>query len=146
MPSLLRVAPSGVHERGVYAAAFIAKGARIIEYTGRRVPESEVPEDEDNPHTFLFGLDDGIVIDPEVGGNEARWINHGCDPNCETIDEDGRIFIYALRDIEPGEELFYDYALQIDEPITKKSKKLYECLCGSPKCRGTMLALSSPSA
>ena len=137
---MIQVAPSGVHARGVYAAAFIPKGARIIEYTGRRIPESEFPDDADNPHTFLFGLDDGVVIDPEIGGNEARWINHGCEPNCETIDEDGRIFIYALRDIEPGEELFFDYALEIDEPVTKESKKLYECLCGSPQCRGTMLA------
>jgi uncharacterized protein len=138
---LLKVAPSGVHERGVYAAEFIAKGKRIIEYTGQRVPEKDVPDDDDNPHTFLFGLDDGVVIDPEIGGNEARWINHCCDPNCETIDENNRIFIYAIRDIEAGEELFYDYALEIDEPITKKSRKLYECLCGSPHCRGTMLAI-----
>ena len=138
----IRVSKSGVHERGAYAAAFIPRGTRIIEYTGRRVRESEMPEDDDaNPHTFLFGLDDGIVIDPEVGGNEARWINHGCDPNCETIDEDGRIFVYALRDIEPGEELLYDYALEIDDPITPASRKLYECLCGSPQCRGTMLGI-----
>jgi SET domain-containing protein len=130
-----------VHERGVYAAEFIAKGRRIIEYTGRRVPEKDVADDDNNPHTFLFGLDGGVVIDPEIGGNEARWINHCCDPNCETIDENNRIFIYAIRDIEPGEELFYDYALEIDEPITKKSKKLHACFCGSPHCRGTLLAL-----
>lgn len=140
-PPRLKVAPSGVHERGVFAANFIAKGTRIIEYTGQRVPETDAPDDNDNPHTFLFGLDNGVVIDPEIGGNEARWINHCCDPNCESIDESGRIFIYAIRDIEPGEELFYDYALEIEEPITKKSKKLYECLCGGPHCRGTMLAL-----
>lgn len=137
----VKVAPSGVHERGVYAAEFIAKGSRIIEYKGRRVPEQDAPDDDKNSHTFLFGLDNGVVIDPEIGGNEARWINHCCDPNCESIDEDGRIFIYAIRDIEPGEELFYDYALEIDEPITRKSKKFYECLCGTPHCRGTMLAL-----
>ena len=78
---------------------------------------------------------------PEVGGNEARWINHSCDPNCEAIEEDDCIFIYALCDIEPCEELSYDYALEIDEPITKKSKKEFECLCGTPGCRDTMLAL-----
>lgn len=137
----LKVAPSGVHERGVFAANFITKGKRIIEYTGRRVPEKDAPDDDDNPHTFLFGLDNGVVIDPKIGGNDARWINHCCDPNCETIDENSRIFIYATREIEPGEELFYDYALEIDEPITKNLKKLYECLCASPHCRGTMLAL-----
>jgi len=91
----------------------------------------------------LFGLTNGKdVIDPEIGGNEARWINHCCEPNCEAIEEDDRIFIYAMRNIEPGEELFYDYSLEIDEPITKDAKKQYECFCGNDKCRGTMLGLS----
>jgi len=70
-PPTVKVAPSDVHERGVYAAGFIAKGTRIIEYTGRRVPEEEAPDDKNNAHTFLFGLDNGVVIDPEIGGNEA---------------------------------------------------------------------------
>ena len=140
-PSLLKVDPSGVHGRGVYAEKFISKGTRIIEYAGERIPWADTSDDEDNSHTFIFGLGNGAVINPEVGGNEARWINHSCDPNCEAIEEDDRIFIYALRDIEPGEELAYDYALEIDEPITKKSQKEFECRCGSPGCRRTMLAL-----
>ena len=140
LPSL-KVGPSGVHGRGGYATEFIAKGTRIVEYTGQRVPWEDPPDDENNPHTFIFGLESGEVIDPEIGGNEARWINHCCDPNCEAIEEDDRIFIYAMRDIESGEELFYDYALEIDEPITEESMKEYECLCGSPSCRGTMLGL-----
>ncbi len=139
--SLLKVDSSGVHGRGVYAKKFISKGTRIIEYAGERIPWTETSDDEDNPHTFIFGLENGTVINPEVGGNEARWINHSCDPNCEAIEEDDRIFIYALRDIEPDEELSYDYALEIDEPVTRKLKKVYECLCGSPHCRRTMLAL-----
>jgi SET domain-containing protein len=137
----VEVRESGVHGRGVYAAAFIRKGTRIIEYTGERVSWEAAPDDPNDPHTFNFGLENGDVINPEVGGNDARWINHSCDPNCEAVEEDGRIFIYAIRDIEPGEELFYDYALEIDEPITKKTKKFYECLCASPHCRGTMLAI-----
>jgi SET domain-containing protein len=140
-PPTLKVRRSRVHGRGVYAGELIRKGTRIIEYTGQRVPEREVVEDKNDPHTFYFGLDNGEVIDPEIGGNVARWINHSCDPNCESIDEDGRIFIYAVRKIEPGEELSYDYALQIDEPINRKSKKQYQCFCGSPDCRGTMLGL-----
>jgi SET domain-containing protein len=140
VPPLLEVRRSGVHGRGVYAREFIAKGTRIIEYTGERVSERDAPDDENDPHTFYFGLENGDVIDPERGdGNEARWINHSCDPNCESIEENGGIFIYALRNIEPGEELLYDYSLEIDEPITRKSKKQYECLCGSSDCRGTML-------
>lgn len=139
--SLLEVRASGVHGRGVYAVKPIRKGKRIIEYTGKRVLWESVPADLDSTHTFLFGLDNGRdVIDPEIGGNEARWINHSCDPNCEAIEEDDeRVFIYALRQIRPGEELFYDYALQVDEPRTKEVEEEAECHCGSAKCRSTML-------
>jgi SET domain-containing protein len=138
----IEVRESGVHGHGVYAMESIANGTRIIEYTGQRVSWEAAPNDENDPHTFNFGLDNGEVINPEIGGNEARWINHGCDPNCEAIEEDDRIFIHALRDIQAGEELFYDYALEIDEPITEESKKKFACRCRSPNCRGTMLDTS----
>lgn len=138
---LLRVGSSGVHGRGVYAKDFIPEGARIIEYTGRRIPWEETDDDEDDLHTFIFGLGGGEVINAAIGGNEARWINHSCNPNCEAIQEKRRIFIHATQDIPPGEELTYDYALEIDEPITEKAKKEYACLCASPNCRGTLLGL-----
>ena len=99
----IEVRESGVHGHGVYAMEFIPKGTRIIEYTGQRVSWEAAPNDENDPHTFNFGLDNGEVINPEIGGNDARWINHGCDPNCEAIEEDDRIFIDAIRDIEAGE-------------------------------------------
>ena len=137
----IKVRKSGVHGRGVYATQFIPEGTRIIEYTGERVSEEAAPNDEDNPHTFNFGLENGEVINPEIGGNDARWINHCCDPNCQAIEEDNRIFIYAMCDIEAGEELFYDYAMEIDEPITEESKRKFACHCGASNCRGTMLAL-----
>lgn len=137
----IEVRASRVHGRGVYSIKPIRKGSRVIEYTGTRMSWEDAPNDPDNPHTFNFGLDNGDVINPEIGGNEARWINHSCDPNCEAIeDEDDRVFIYALRHLQPGEELFYDYALEIDEPPTKELEKEHECLCGSEKCRGTLLA------
>ena len=135
------VRDSAVHGRGVYATRFIPEGTRIIEYTGRRVSWERAADDENDPHTFIFGLDNGEVIDPTIGGNDARWINHCCDPNCEAIEEDDRIFIYATRDVEAGEELFYDYALEIDEPVTEESKRKFACHCGSANCRGTMLSL-----
>ena len=137
----IKVRKSGVHGRGVYATQFIPEGTRIIEYTGERVAEEAAPNDEDNPHTFNFGLENGEVINPEIGGNDARWINHCCDPNCQAIEEDNRIFIYAMCDIEAGEELFYDYAMEIDEPITEESKRKFACHCGTSNCRGTMLSL-----
>jgi len=135
------VRESAVHGRGVYATRFIPEGTRIIEYTGQRVSWERATDDENDPHTFIFGLDNGEVIDPTIGGNDARWINHCCDPNCEAIEEDDRIFIYATRDVEAGEELFYDYALEIDEPVTEESKRKFACHCGSANCRGTMLSL-----
>jgi SET domain-containing protein len=137
----IEVRESAVHGRGVYAAQFIPEGTRIIEYAGQRVSWEAAPDDENDPHTFNFGLENGEVISPEVGGNDARWINHCCDPNCEAIEEDNRIFIYAMRDIAAGEELFYDYAMEIDEPITEESKRKFACHCGASNCRGTMLGL-----
>jgi SET domain-containing protein len=136
----IEVRESGVHGRGVYARQLIARGTRIIEYTGERVSWEAAPDDE-NPHTFNFGLDNGYVINPEVGGNDARWINHSCDPNCEAVEEDDRIFIYAIRNIQPGEELLYDYHMELDEPITESTKKKFGCQCGASNCRGTMIEL-----
>lgn len=142
----IQVRQSGVHGKGVFALQAIAAGERIIEYKGEIIAWPEAlrrhPHDPSDPnHTFYFSLDDGThVIDANVGGNAARWINHACDPNCESDETDGRVFIQALRDLQPGEELFYDYGLVIDERYTPKLKKEYECRCGSPNCRRTMLA------
>jgi SET domain-containing protein len=142
------VRDSPIHGRGVYAARALRKGERIIEYTGRIISWKEAdrlpPSDPNDPHhTFLFSLSDGKrVIDASGATNAARWINHSCDPNCETEeDEDGRVFIEALREIPRGEELHYDYCLIIDDKITKKVRQQYQCLCGAADCRGTMLAI-----
>jgi SET domain-containing protein len=136
---------SSVHGKGVFAVAPIRAGERIIEYKGEVITWAEAlrrhPHDPSDPHhTFYFHIDDGHVIDAKYGGNAARWINHACNPNCEADEVDGRVFIKALRDIAPGEELFYDYRLVIDERYTPKLKKQYECRCGAPNCRRTMLA------
>jgi len=141
----IQVRRSGVHGKGVFALQAIAAGATIIEYTGEVISWKEAlrrhPHDPKDPnHTFYFHIDDGHVIDAKHGGNASRWINHSCDPNCEADEEDGRVFIKALRDLSPGEELFYDYGLVIDERYTAKLKKEYACRCGSAACRGTMLA------
>jgi len=137
----IEVRDSKVHGLGVFATGPIRGGRRIIEYLGQRMPWEAASEDPDDPHTFLFGLKDGNqVINAAIGGNESRWINHSCDPNCEAVEEKGRVFIYALRDLSPGEELFYDYALEIDEPRTPETEKQFQCSCGSASCRGTLLA------
>jgi SET domain-containing protein len=138
---------SRIHGRGVYAARRIRRGERVAEYKGELISWDEAdrrpPSDPEDPHhTFFFSLADGKgVIDGNVGGNASRYINHSCDPNCETEEtDDGRIFVMALRDIRRGEEIVYDYCLIIDERVTKKLKRQYECRCGAEDCRGTMLA------
>ncbi len=139
--TFLKVRKSPVHGRGVFTTKAIRKGARIVEYTGRRVPWESIPAESDELRTYYFGLDNGKeVIDPTVGGNEARWINHSCAPNCQAIeDEKDRVVIHALRNLRPGEELFYDYSLVVDVLRTKEIEEEAKCFCGSANCRGTML-------
>ncbi len=144
----IRVRRSGVHGKGVFAVEKLKKGEALIEYVGEVIDWPEAlrrhPHNPAEPnHTFYFSIDDDHVIDANVGGNAARWINHACKPNCEADEQGGRVFIKTLRKIQPGEELFYDYGLVIDEKYTKKLKKQYECRCGAKKCRGTMLAPKS---
>ena len=135
---------SPIHGRGVFALAPIPKGTRIIEYKGERISHEEADERYselhiNSPHTMLFTVNDEIVIDATRRGNSARWINHSCAPNCAIADEKDRIFIEAARFIHPGEELSYDYNLQIGEPHTAVAKRDHACFCGARRCRGTML-------
>jgi SET domain-containing protein len=140
------VRKSGVHGRGVFATRPIPAGDVIFEYVGEVISWTEAlrrhPHDPSDPHhTFYVHVDDDHVIDGKVGGNSSRWINHSCEPNCEADQtDDGRVFVKALRDLAPGEELCYDYGLVIDERYTPALKKQYACHCGTPSCRGTMLA------
>ena len=136
---------SDIQGRGAFATRRIRKGTRIIEYVGEKITSEEGDERYDDSamgrhHTFLFSLDNGHVIDAAVGGNEARFINHSCDPNCEAIIERGHIYIDALRTIQPGEELAYDYAYERSDDHTEEDEKLYKCRCGADNCRGTILA------
>ncbi|QDL52864.1 SET domain-containing protein [Rhodoferax aquaticus] len=136
---------SGVHGKGVFAVQDIAEGERIIEYVGEVITWAEAqrrhPHDPTDPnHTFYFHIDENRVIDALYGGNSSRWINHSCDGNCEADEENGRIYIKALRNIHAGEELNYDYGLILDERYTPKLKAEYPCWCGSKNCRGTLLA------
>ena len=141
----IQVRRSGIHGKGVFAVQPLKKGAMVIEYTGEVISWKQAlrrhPHDPKDPqHTFYFHIDDDNVIDGKHGGNASRWINHACTPNCEADEVDGRIFIKTLRAIKPGQELFYDYGLTIDERYTPKLKKLYPCRCGTAHCRATLLA------
>jgi len=142
-PYTVRVSPT--HGRGVFATRGIRKGARIIEYRGARISIDAADERPDTDpgdpyHTMQFELSNGTVIDASIGGNAARFINHGCSPNCEPIEHDnGRIYIHARRTIRTGEELCYDYRLGYEGKLTKRAERAFACRCGAPRCRGTML-------
>ena len=141
---LLEVRDSTLHGLGVFAAHRIRKGTRIIEYLGERVSHAEADRRyehkvAEDAHTFLFIVDSRTVIDAGVDGNEARFVNHACDPNCESVIEDRRVFIEALRAIEPGEELTYDYQIQRESDDPPDIDAIFACCCGSERCRGSML-------
>jgi uncharacterized protein len=133
---------STIQGRGVFAARRIRRGQRIIEYAGERITHDEGDRRYDDArmkrhHTFLFTLDKDTVIDGNRQGNDARYINHSCDPNCEAVTVGKKIFIYARKNIQPGVELAYDYKYEWSND--KRDIALYRCECGSAKCRGTIM-------
>jgi uncharacterized protein len=141
---LFEVRDSPVHGMGVFALRRIRKGTRIVEYLGERVSHQEADrryesKDASDNHTFLFIVDSKIVIDAGVDGNDARFINHSCNPNCESVIERRRVYIEAIRTIEPGEELSYDYQIQREDDDPPDIDEIFACRCGFPQCRGTML-------
>ena len=138
------VRPSPIQGFGAFATRAIPAGTRLIEYAGERLtPEqadARYPDSDDRHHTFLFAIDDDIVVDAAVDGNDARFLNHSCDPNCDVVIDDQRLWIETIRDVEPGEELVYDYAFILPERHTPAAKRRYPCSCGARNCRGTILA------
>ena len=139
----LRASP--IQGLGLFALRRIRRGTRLIEYVGERLTPDEADaryDDDatDRPHTFLFTVSRKVVIDGASRGNEARYINHSCDPNCEAVIEAGRIFVECIRTIQPGQELTFDYQLVRSGPYQKAWEARYACRCGAANCRGTMLA------
>jgi SET domain-containing protein len=135
---------SPIHGRGVFACRPIRAGTRIFEYKGEHIGDAEAlaryPETlRGENHTFIFEVGPDLNIDGGRNGNSARWINHSCEPNCETVEEEGRIYIGALRHIASGEELTYDYNIDAGERITPAVKRRWPCRCGGRHCRGTVL-------
>lgn len=149
-PESIVVKDSKIHGRGVFTLKAIKKGDCILEYQGQRISWKEAlrrhPHDPMQPnHTFYFSTDNGRVIDGNVKGNAARWINHSCKPNCEAQEikdakNKAHVFIFALKTMAANEELFYNYGLELEANHTAQDMLDYECLCGAKKCRGTMLA------
>jgi SET domain-containing protein len=143
-PPLIKVRRSKVHGMGVFSTRAIRRGKRVVEYLGERISHAEADQryehkDESDNHTFLFIVDRKTVIDAGVGGNAARFINHSCDPNCESVTQDRRVFIEAIRNIGAGEELAYDYQIKRDDDDPANVDEVFACRCGALACRGTML-------
>jgi SET domain-containing protein len=128
-----------VHGRGVFALRPLRKGARILEYAGERISHREADRRSDGAaHTMLFTVDDQTVIDATRRGNSARWINHSCRPNCEAVDDGGRVYIEAIRAIGPGEELSYDYTCS-STSRTPRPRSASTPAAAAQGRRGTML-------
>lgn len=125
---------SRIHGMGGYARKFIPKETCIIEYLGEKIDKEEAARrcEEDNRYIFVF--DDDHDLDGSVDWNLARWINHSCEANCETLDDEGAIWITAMRDIQPGEELSFNYCYDLDE------YEDHPCRCGSSRCVGYIVA------
>lgn len=142
---------SPIHGNGVFAVADIPAQTELVEYQGRRLTHAQADRLYDGTtetgHTFLFTLNDRYVIDANVDGNVARWINHSCAPNCRAVQEENaqgnprkdRVLIESLREIKAGEELTYDYGITLAERMTPRLKKIWACRCGHADCTGTML-------
>jgi hypothetical protein len=141
---LVEVRNSDLHGLGVFAAKPIKKGTRIIEYIGDKISHAEADrryesKDDTDNHTFLFSVDRKLVIDAGEDGNDARYFNHSCDPNCESVIEDRRVFIEAIKDIAVGDEMTYDYQIGRERTDPPNIDEIYACKCGAKDCRGTML-------
>ncbi|KAF9238992.1 hypothetical protein BU15DRAFT_88198 [Melanogaster broomeanus] len=132
----LRFARSPIHDWGLYAMERIARGEMVIEYVGEVIraqvadKREKVYERQGIGSSYLFRIDEDLVVDATKKGNLGRLINHSCDPNCTakiiTISGEKKIVIYAKQDIELGNEITYDYHFPIEQDkIT--------CLCGSVK-------------
>jgi SET domain-containing protein len=136
---------SKIQGSGAFATRRLRPGQLIAQYSGERIDADEAYsryEDDKmvHHHTFLFALQDGMFIDAgSHSGNDARFINHSCDPNAEAFEEDGQLYVRAVKNIQPGTEITYDYRLEREGKPKKSWLRLYACHCGAKNCRGTML-------
>jgi SET domain-containing protein len=125
---------SGIHGMGGYARVDLAEGMEIIEYLGERISKEESLRRCELNNPFIFGLDEEHDLDGNVDWNPARWLNHSCDPNCEALEDEGRIWITSRRAIAAGEELTFNYGYTLDD------YREHPCQCGQPACVGYMVA------
>jgi uncharacterized protein len=126
--------PSSIHGTGAFAKAEIAQGTRILEYAGQKISKEESLRRCEGNNPYIFALDAQKDLDGDVPWNPARYINHSCDPNCEALMEDGRIWVVARRHIRLGDEITFNYGYDLED------YRAYPCRCGSPNCVGYIVA------
>ena len=125
---------SNIHRHGLSAAININKGQKIIQYKGKKVSLNKVetdPKYDNEKEIYLFNLNKRYDLDGDFKYNTARWFNHSCNPNCEVLEDNKQLWIFAMKDIKKNEELTYDYGFSFD-----KDYKQYVCKCGSKNCVG----------
>jgi uncharacterized protein len=132
--TLISFRPSGIHGTGGFAKTEIATGTRLVEYTGERIPKNESLRRCEAGNEFIFSLDDEWDLDGSVSWNQARFLNHSCEPNCEAERIDGRIWIITRREIRAGEELTFNYGYSLED------YREHECRCGAAECVGYMVS------
>lgn len=130
----LEIGSSGIHGRGGFARVLIPEATTIIEYVGERIDKQESARRCEDGNPYIFTINDEWDIDGDVPANPARYLNHSCAPNCEAQQEDDRIWIVALRDIAPGEEVTFNYGYDLEE------WEDHPCECGAPGCLGYIVA------
>jgi uncharacterized protein len=146
----IEVKSSGIHRHGIFAKKDIPKGTRLIEYLGIKVTKEEsqmideeahqrhLKDPKNNAGTYLFELNDTWDLDGDIPDNDAKFINHSCEPNCEVDITDSRIWIDTIKDIKKGEEITYNYGFEIDDKKLHLFKE-HPCRCGSERCAGYIL-------
>jgi uncharacterized protein len=125
---------SPIHGLGGFAKTAIGQGERVIEYVGERISKAESLRRCAVNNEYIFALNAEQDLDGNVAWNPARLINHSCTPNCEAQMEDERIWIVACRDLQPGDEITFNYGYDLED------YRDYPCRCGSPDCVGYIVA------
>jgi len=134
MNDLIRIGPSPIHGQGVFAKTIIHRGARVIEYLGEKITKAESARRCERQNWRIFSLDGEFDLDGDLEWNSARYVNHSCAPNCEAECQEGRIWITALRDIQPGEEISFNYGYDLE------AYQEHPCHCGAAQCVGFIVA------
>ena len=131
---LIQFRNSTIHGTGGFALTAIPNETQLVEYLGRKIDKQESLRQCELDNPYIFSLDDQFDLDGNVEWNPARLLNHSCSPNAEAQDIDGRIWIVAVRDIQPGEEITFNYNYDLVD------YKEHPCCCGAPNCVGYIIA------